>query len=181
MQRSSAKARFLKHTHEQDGCLVWTGCKNHNGYGRFNLANKAVSAHRAAFALFVGSIPRGLWVLHRCTRPSCVNPKHLYLGTAKQNTADMLAAGRGNHQRKKQCPQGHPYSGRNLQMWGTWRYCKACNRKQVSTRNARQKKDEAWKIANARYQRERYQRMKEEGLFRCWRCGNWQKRGAPCR
>lgn len=51
-------------------------------------------AHRVAFELFKGEIPVGAHVLHKCDRPICVNPKHLFLGNAKINSDDKIKKGR---------------------------------------------------------------------------------------
>lgn len=55
---------------------------------------KKFRAHRAAWILYRGAIPNGMLVLHRCDNPPCVNPKHLYLGTPKQNMVDKMRRGR---------------------------------------------------------------------------------------
>jgi HNH endonuclease len=51
-------------------------------------------AHRVAWELFKGPIPPDKWVLHKCDNPKCVRPTHLFLGTAQDNTDDMLQKGR---------------------------------------------------------------------------------------
>ena len=70
-------------------CWLWTGCCSSNGYGRIIIDYKTVGAHRAAYLAYVGHIPRGLFVLHRCDVKSCVNPEHLFLGTHQDNMTDM--------------------------------------------------------------------------------------------
>src|SRR5580692_5582206 len=79
-----------------DGCWLWTGCKTNGSYGMFRYGGRRMGAHRAAFLIYRSEIPAGLWVLHRCDIPSCVNPKHLFLGTPRDNTLDKISKGRAN-------------------------------------------------------------------------------------
>jgi len=76
-------------------CWIWSaGCEG-QGYGCFPCNGRNWKAHRYAWELKNGPIPRGKCVLHRCDNPPCVNEKHLFLGTKKMNTQDMIAKGRG--------------------------------------------------------------------------------------
>jgi len=88
--------RFLRRVDKtpSSGCWLWTasrigGNKWHgqwrNGEGQHELS------HRAAWRMFVGEIPEGMFVLHRCDDPICVNPAHLFLGTQTDNLNDMWA------------------------------------------------------------------------------------------
>lgn len=95
-----------KYTVKPNGCWVWTGAKvglSFN-YGKFWYKGAYDKAHRAAYKMFVGDIPKGLWVLHKCDTPECVNPNHLFLGTRIDNVADMLRKGRGGQH--KNPPRG---------------------------------------------------------------------------
>lgn len=74
------------------GCWVWTGTLNNKGYGR---AGRRY-AHRIAWEMANGPIPPGLFVLHTCDNPPCVNPDHLGVGTAKDNSSDASRKGRLN-------------------------------------------------------------------------------------
>ncbi len=87
----SSKSEFIT----ECGCQIWMGSVTSKGYGFFGRNNRDCSAHRASWVLANGPIPRGLWVLHRCDIPACINPDHLFLGTAADNTADMIRKGRG--------------------------------------------------------------------------------------
>lgn len=63
-------------------------------YGRTKRKGRSILAHRLAWMLLVGKIPKGLCVLHRCDVPQCVRPSHLFLGTIADNVADMIHKGR---------------------------------------------------------------------------------------
>lgn len=77
------------------GCWLWTGSLAYNGYGRIWLDGRAQYAHRVSYELFRESVPNDICVLHTCDVPSCVNPDHFFLGTYKDNHADMMQKGRG--------------------------------------------------------------------------------------
>jgi hypothetical protein len=83
---------------EADDCWNWTGNIQSNGYGRFSVGSKedgSDGAHRVSWRLANNQdIPKGMHIMHKCDNPSCVNPNHLTIGTAKQNTQDMIRKGR---------------------------------------------------------------------------------------
>ncbi len=80
-------------------CWIWKGCFFQNGYGHYILKRKDYRAHRVAYEIAFGEIPEDKFVCHKCDNPSCVNPKHLFLGFPKENTHDMISKGRLNRSR----------------------------------------------------------------------------------
>jgi len=126
--------RFMAKVERPDtrnSCWRWTAGLAGGGYGQFWIyeARHAIPAHRAAWLLMVGPIPPGLMVLHRCDVRECVNPEHLFLGTAADNTHDMMAKGRAAFRAaQSHCGKGHPMSGENLRIVAGKRGCRECRR-----------------------------------------------------
>ncbi len=89
-------ARFWHYVYPEPntGCWLWGGGDQSNGYGLFWAKGKAWRVHRWAYQHFIGPIPEGLYVLHKCDVRPCVNPEHLMLGTHLDNMRDMCAKGR---------------------------------------------------------------------------------------
>lgn len=79
-----------------NGCRNWMAYRNRKGYGSAAAGRKGHSrpAHRMAWEFVHGPIPKGLWVLHHCDNPSCVNPDHLFLGDNQANVDDRERKGR---------------------------------------------------------------------------------------
>lgn len=97
---------FRKITKDSKECWVFTSKSKH--YVSFNFKNKIMGAHRASYLLFIGKIPKGKLVLHLCDNKKCVNPDHLTIGTAQDNTNDMISKGRACWQiKRKKCIKNH--------------------------------------------------------------------------
>jgi hypothetical protein len=99
--RESISRRFPPKTRRvSSGCIEWTGEIHPSGYGSayaWLIQGRKVHlrAHRLAWMIKNGPIPRGLCVCHKCDNPLCVKPAHLFLGTYKDNNQDMKRKGRG--------------------------------------------------------------------------------------
>lgn len=90
------KSLFEEKVIKQEGCWGWKSFIDSTGSGVLSSKKNRLSAYRASWIIHCGPIPEGLLVLHKCHNRICTNPEHLYLGTNKDNTRDMMLAGRGN-------------------------------------------------------------------------------------
>lgn len=127
--------RFLSKVNKTESCWIWTGFKD-KGYGRMGWKTpkgyRSIPASRISYMLFRGEIPEGMFVCHKCDNPPCVNPDHLFLGSSKENTHDMVKKGRckagWQNAIKTHCIRGHLLSGENLRNTKDGlRRCKVCH------------------------------------------------------
>lgn len=87
------RQRLLMQRTVEGDCWLWTGATSRAGYGQVGNRGRVLYVHQlAAFAWEVGG--SGPYVLHRCDRPSCFAPAHLYRGTPRDNVRDMWDRGR---------------------------------------------------------------------------------------
>jgi hypothetical protein len=88
--------RFMEKVSEEptSGCWFWLGALDPGGYGTMSIKRRPMRAHRLAWTLYRGEIPTGIMVCHHCDTRDCVNPNHLFLGTAQDNAEDMKKKGR---------------------------------------------------------------------------------------
>lgn len=93
----TAKAVLAEKTERRGGCLEWIGRRDSFGYGRMKAFGQD-RAHRVAFVVANGPLPKGARVRHRCDNPPCCEPQHLLHGTPAENSRDMVERGRSAKQ-----------------------------------------------------------------------------------
>lgn len=132
----SAKLKSILLKTSKDGeCLVWTGnvfkkkkgSKNTSIYPYMYFKNKVWRGNRLVLFLSTNEIPDNKYALHTCDNSLCVNPRHLYWGTPKDNVEDAYNRKRARNCKVSHCPSGHPYSGENLRVYNGGRFCRTCN------------------------------------------------------
>lgn len=98
---------------EDNGCWTWLGKKAKNGYGHIFSLGKTYLAHRISYELYVGKIPRGLVIDHKCRNRICINPEHLEIVTLKENILRGKSISAKNS-KKIYCKRNHILVGDNL-------------------------------------------------------------------
>jgi hypothetical protein len=102
------KFRFHFSVGDDEQCWEWNGPRNAKNYGVLGKSDKRnVLAHRFSYELHRAPIPTGFFVLHKCDNPPCVNPAHLFIGTAKDNSADCVA-------KRRNSPPPRAYGSANI-------------------------------------------------------------------
>lgn len=115
------------------GCWLWAGWVGRNGYAKPGAFGRYQLAHRLAYELAKGPIPKGLQIDHLCRVRSCVNPDHLRVATCQQN----ILCGEGHAAKnavKTHCKWGHEFDEENtiraFQRGSLKRKCRECNKRE---------------------------------------------------
>lgn len=86
-----------KYDVDKNGCWVWNRGTDSHGYGKLKRNGVYVSSHRLSYEHHKGEIPHKMMICHTCDVPKCINPDHLFLGTASDNMQDASNKGRTGH------------------------------------------------------------------------------------
>lgn len=127
-RRERAPALFWARVNKTDQCWTWTGAHFWSGYARVKYCGRDTVAHRVAYELAVGPIPKGLEIDHLCRNRGCVRPDHLEPVTHSVNErrGDTVIA---RNAAKTHCVRGHALSGVNVLIRRNGnRRCQACER-----------------------------------------------------
>lgn len=118
-------------------CWIWSGAKDGKGYGMLRVNGKVQKTHRLSYQVFYGVNPGDMQVCHTCDTPSCFKPSHLFLGTNRENSLDMVSKGRSRGQKRTHCSIGHELAGKNLYVDPRgYRECRQCRRDNVRRHRA---------------------------------------------
>lgn len=112
----------------EESCWLWRLGLNPQGYGKVKILGETVRAHRYSWMMHKGPIPEDMLVLHKCDVNSCVNPDHLFLGTASDNAQDRDNKRRGRNSSKTHCIHGHEFTPENTYERNGVRWCRVCDR-----------------------------------------------------
>lgn len=127
---------------DSNGCWVWRGARDRQGYGFVKVSGFQWRAHRLAYHLQVGPIPDGFTIDHLCRNASCIRPEHLEAVTNKTNVLRGIGISAENA-RKTHCKRGHLLSPENLIKHSRQRVCKTCHLQGQKDRRERERHQRA--------------------------------------
>jgi hypothetical protein len=130
---ASDEARFWSYVDRRglDECWLWQGTMR-GPYGQFKIQGKTKSAHVVAWEIDHNELlPPGIYGLHSCNNPRCVNPQHIYPGTQSENIQTSVKLGTHRNIRKTHCDHGHELTEENTYRRANQpnrRECRICRR-----------------------------------------------------
>lgn len=108
--RKPIDKRFWSKVSVTDGCWLWNGTTDKDGYGLLHNTDRPPAFHRSTHVSWMlhgkGDVPDGLQICHTCDNPACVRPDHLWIGTTQENTADRDRKGRHGYSPPKNPARG---------------------------------------------------------------------------
>jgi len=141
---------FSRRRQEGD-CIIWTGPRDSEGYGRIKLRGQVWLVHRLIHEILLGHVPTDLVVHHGCENRLCCNPEHFELSTNADNVrrAKRYCGIHHHNGRRTHCKRGHPLYGPNcITRYSKGRYarvCRAClNMRRRAYRAARRAAGSRW-------------------------------------
>ena len=112
---ATIRERILRAINVDDnGCWRWQKSLRH-GYAQIWAHGRVDIGHRVSYSEFVGPIPAGLTIDHKCRVTDCVNPEHLEPVTHQENVRRGMAVA-GINARKTECHRGHAFTPANTQI-----------------------------------------------------------------
>lgn len=151
LHRSEALRRPLRVKFEEkvaafpsDDCWLWTGSSDRRGYGQMRHDGRLrIATHLSLLIYRNVEVPLGMMACHRCDTPACVNPEHLFIGTASDNMRDCARKGRlsppPRAKRHDRCSAGHDLTQPGGRYESRHGGCVLCARRNAKAQKARRR------------------------------------------